>query len=262
MTMGGDCIYLYCITVKPPIFEAGSGLRHVKSAGLYATVGKVPASEFGQGQLERKLNDLEWLKQQVERHEQVIEGVMRNSQVIPSKFATVFFSERNVQLFLEQYGGKLLEKLNSLEGREEWGVKIYCDKTALNRHVVKNNREIVALDCEINSASPGRAYLLKRKRQELIENATANNIDVYRKLFLEVFQGIGCAIQINPPPPAAAPGRPEGAILNLALLVNRHALQDFFAGVEMLRCEFRGKGFLFDSSGPWPPYNFSKIAEA
>ena len=260
-----DYVYLYCITKNPPVLstndDVGSELYCVRNTNLYATVGKVPASEFKQEHLEQNLNNPKWLKRQVERHEQVIETIMLNSSVIPSKFATVFFNEQNVQTFLEQYEEKLLEKLSDLEGREEWGVKICCDEKILCRYIVENNPEVIDLDHEINAASQGKAYLLKRKRQQLVENITMNNINIYRKLFLEVFQSVCRVVRVNPFPPRNLPDQHNGMILNLAVLVDRAASENFFTSVETLKIEFLDKGFSFEYSGPWPPYNFSQITE-
>ncbi|MDD5599437.1 MAG: GvpL/GvpF family gas vesicle protein, partial [Victivallaceae bacterium] len=176
------------------------------------------------------------------------------------KFATVFFNEQNLLAFLRKYREKLTEKLNDIEGKEEWGVKIRCDEDGFRHHIVENDPQVVALDGEIASSSPGKAYLLKRKRQQLIEDVTGNNMNLYRELFMETFRAASCEVQANPLPPEN-PNNHEAdrLILNLAVLIEQTGLQEFSGNLEKLEGEFQSKGFRFDCSGPWPPYNFSRI---
>ncbi|MDD5698362.1 MAG: GvpL/GvpF family gas vesicle protein [Victivallaceae bacterium] len=255
-------IYLYCIAGKPPALpsraETEQGLYCIRNAELYATVAKVPAAEFGREQLERHIADPVWLKRQAERHEQVIEGVMQDTAVIPSEVGTVFSGEHKVQAFLAQYKKELREKLQTLEGCEEWSVKICCDRNVLQRYTAENNPAVTELDQQIASASAGKGYLLKRKREQLIEETADESMTAVRKLFTEVFRALD--IQLKFKPSSKNPAVPdEEPLLELAALVGQNNLQEFLTCIEMLKTEYHGQGFAFDCSGPWPPYNFSQI---
>lgn len=257
-------IYLYCIAGKPPELpladKAGDELYCIRSAELYAMVARVPAADFSREQLERNSANPAWLKCQVERHEQVIEGVMQDAAVIPSEFGTVFCDERNVQAFLSRYEGELREKLRTLEGCEEWSVKIRCDRNALRRYTAENNPAVIEVDQEIASASSGKAYLLKRKRQQLIETMADESIEAARSLFGKVLEELDVQSKFSPPPASAGPE--EQLLPELAVLVKQDKLQEFLACIEMLRNEYRDQGFGFDCSGPRLPYSFGRIAES
>ena len=50
--------------------------------------------------------------------------------------------------------------------------------------------------------------------------------------------------------------RMDDMILNAAFLVEQDKLSAFIREIEILKNQYEGTGFLFDCTGPWPPYNF------
>ena len=45
-------------------------------------------------------------------------------------------------------------------------------------------------------------------------------------------------------------------VLNAIFLVAEEKLEDFIKAIDKLKREYKPKGFDFECSGPWPPYNF------
>lgn len=260
-------IYLYCITKENPKLETlgtlADGLYSIHGGNLYVTVCNVPQDEFNEENLKKNLSDLEWLKTHAERHEIIIEGIMKTIPVIPSKFATVFFNEQNLLSFLEKYADELNEKLAYLGNKEEWGVKIYCDQEKLTEGIIKENEMIQAIDSQISSASPGKAYLLRKKKIGLLAEAVKEGMDRYRKSFLELLQNFSTQTKINDTTPRKFTGRNEDMILNAAFLIENNMVPKFIKQVKAFtsESEFTALGFHFDSSGPWPPYNFCQLTE-
>ncbi len=258
-------IYLYCVTQEPPQLErAGAvdaALYCLAGAGLYATVSDVPAHEFSAEQLENNFNDLAWLKHHVARHETVIEALMKATPVIPFKLATVFFNEANVQSFLEQYAGELTQKFMELRHKEEWGLKIYCAAEALQASLLLECDALRDLDQHIKAASPGKAYLLGKKKVEVLAVELEHGIGRYRAIFLERVEPLVCATKHLELQPRKATGRTDDMMLNAAFLVETATVARFAALVDELAAAFAAKGFAFSSTGPWPPYNFCHLTE-
>ena len=263
----GNYIYLYCITKEQPKLDTlealADGLYLIPGNNLYATVCNVSKNEFDEENLKHNLRDLEWLKSHAQRHEIIIEGIMKETTVIPSKFATVFFNEQNLQSFLEKYAGDLKEKLDYLENKQEWGIKIYFDHEKLTPSILLENEMILAIDNQINAASPGKAYFLQKKKTGLKAKAVEDGIVRYRKVFLELLQNFCVQTKINEITPRQFTGRDEDMILNVAFLIEDDMVPKFIKQLNAFvsESEFTAFGFHFESSGPWPPYNFSQLTE-
>ena len=122
-----DLIYLYCITNKVPKLKEIENLVNkpyfIYHKSLYAIVNKVKESEFDEENLKRNLADLEWIKAKASIHEKAIEGIMKNTCVIPFKFATLFNTEDNLKAMLSQHLEEFKGILKKLEDKEEWGVR-------------------------------------------------------------------------------------------------------------------------------------------
>jgi len=149
-----DLIYLYCITDKAPklkeIENSADKPYFIFYQDLYAIVNKVKESEFAEENLKRNLADLEWIKVKASIHEKVIEGIMKNSCVIPFKFAAIFNSEDNLKTMLSRHLEEFKDILEQLEDKEEWGVKIYCDLEKLKEVIIQEDGEILNIDKEPN----------------------------------------------------------------------------------------------------------------
>jgi hypothetical protein len=111
-------VYLFCVTDKEPrpkeIDSLAGNLYFVCHKGLYAVAGRVEESEFSEQNLKRNLADLEWIKTKANMHEKIIETVMRNSSVIPFKFATCFNTDDSLKAMLEEYAEEFKAILNAL----------------------------------------------------------------------------------------------------------------------------------------------------
>ena len=261
----GNYIYLYCITAEQPllknILNNNEKVYFIPSTGLYALVCDVPESEFSEENLERNLNDLDWLKRHVEKHERVIEEIMKNTSVIPLKFATVFLCRQNLEAFIEKYAGELNEKLEHVKNKEEWGVKSYCNNEKLKRKRAAEDTAVVKIEKEINSSSSGKAYLLNKKKIKLIENIADNDIDSKTELFRTRLEKLSSLVKVNEPLQGILVGRTGRMVLNTAFLVDKSNVPEFIEEVENLKEEFEDKGFAFEYTGPWPPYNFCGLSQ-
>ncbi len=253
-------IYLYCITDKVPKLKEIENLvdkpYFIYQQSLYAIVNKVKESEFAEENLKRNLADLEWIKVRASIHEKAIEGVMKNAGVIPFKFATLFNTESNLKTMLSQHLEEFKDILIKLEDKEEWGVKIYSDLEKLKEVIIQEDEEILNIDKEINSSSTGKAYLLKKKKEELLNIATNKKLNEYGEVSFDRLKEKSTEDRINKLLPKEVTERNDEMILNSAFLIDKDKVEDFLKIVEGLRTKYTDKGLFFDCTGPWPPYNF------
>ena len=264
MNTDASYLYVYCITKEPPrltnLTDLVDSIDFLQFGNLYVTISYVDKDDFTQEILKKNLQNLEWVSKYVIIHEKVIETVMKDTPVIPSQFATVFIDKKNLEGFMEKHAGHLEEKLIYLEGKEEWGVKIYCDVEIL-RNVSNVSDRILLLEQEITLSSVGKAYLLKKKKTKILQELVDETISTYRTLFRDNLAGHSFDTKINELSKESLKERNDEMILNAAFLVGQSDVGNFITEVEILKKDYNSKGFNFECVGPWPPYNFSSLSQ-
>ena len=274
-----NLIYLYCladrvsqlnpsgkrslpINLSPKGSGFGLGIDNayfIYHQGLYAMVCRVLPGEFSRESLEKNLADLEWVKTKASIHEKVIEEVMKNSCVVPFKFATLFKTEDNLKAMLSQYAKVFKKSLKHLSNKEEWGLKIYCDRDKLKKNLSQEDREFFNLDKEIRTSSPGKAFLLKKKKEELVYTLVDKKLNEFSKVCFERLKQNSAQSRINKLLPREVTEKKEDMILNSAFLVDKKIVNVFVGAVDNLKAQYADKGLWFNCTGPWPAYNFCSL---
>ena len=265
--------YLYCVTKDNlPTFnfeDLGIVVRSICFQGICAIVSEVLPEDFSEDNLKKNLTDMGWVEKNIRLHEKVIETVLKNSClpdrqacVIPFKFGTLFNTEENLKIMLKQHTDKFKTTLKHLEGKEEWGVKVYCDIDKLKANLIHEDQELLSIDKEINSASPGKAFILKKKKDELIKTNVNKKLNEYGQLIFEKLNQHSTQSCINKLLPKEVTERKVEMILNSAFLIEKNKVGGFIEAEGALNKISQEMGFLLDFTGPWPPYNFTNLKKA
>ncbi len=273
-------IYLYCITDKLPKLsrpgietQAGSrplldglagkeaedlidSIYFISCLSFYAVVSNVSTDEFSEENLKKNLADLEWIKHKAGIHEKVIETVMKSFCVIPFKFGVIFNTEENLKVMLKERISKFKDTLKYLADKEEWGVKIYCDIDKLKENLILEDKGLLNIDKEINSCQPGKAYILKKKKVELVNTSVNKKLNDYGQLIFEKLKQHTIESRINKLLPKEVTERKEEMILNAVFLVKKGKVGNFIEAENALKEIFEEMGLFLDCTGPWPAYNF------
>lgn len=256
-------VYLYCVTKTKPgktnFKDKGIRIYPIYFRGTYAIVSKVSAEEFGEENLKKKLTDMEWVEENVRKHEEIVEEIMQYMTVLPFKFGTVFQTEKNVEKLLKAQDRKFKRLIANLEGKEEWGIKIYCDLAKFKKVLEEKDKEIKKKKEEITSAGKGKAYFLRKKRDEFIRNIIDERISEYTLDSFDRLKRTSTEAEINRILPKEVTEKNDKMVLNAAFLVNKKRIREFNSIVEYLKEKYGDKGLTFDCTGPWPPYNFCKV---
>lgn len=254
-------IYIYCVTDREPDLAPGSerdenGLYAVSHRGLFAVVRRVSADEFDETHIYQRLADPDWLRLKILEHEETVERIMLDCPLLPFKFATVFESEENVVNMLDENNAAFSTVIEGFRGKEEWGVKIYVNSERLRNALIDGDEVVGALDRDILSASPGKAYILRKKREDLMHTRAEQVMDEYGECCLEALTAGSVPVRINRLLPEEMTARTDEMLVNAAFLVEKEKTGVFRDTVEDLQERYDSKGFCFDITGPWPPYNF------
>ena len=260
-----ELIYLYCVTDAPPdlreLVPRVDKLYSIVHRDLCAVVSNVPEPEFNEQALHQNVNDMEWLKLKVLLHEGVIESVMKHQSVVPFKFATLFRHQDSLTACLEENYESLKTMLLNLKGREEWGVKVYCDRRKLQTALVDKDEPIIRLDHAIAGATAGKAFFLKKQREELVWAAADRKLTDYSQDCFDRLGESSLKACLNACQPGEVTPQKEEMILNAALLIEALKHSDLQGMVYKLKADYEDKGLRFDCTGPWPPYNFCQFSK-
>jgi hypothetical protein len=262
--MVDELIYVYCISDSPLLVDSISDQNDLKCLNFhefYAFVKQVSSDEFSEENLNKNFADLPWIELHARNHIRIIGEVMKNRVVIPFKFGTIFNSKESLGKFIHKYSTSLNENLKNIKGKEEWSVKIYCNYTLLNEQIIELSEDVNNLEQEILSSKPGKAFLLKRKKVELIEKEVEKIIQLSGQTCYEELASLSELTQINKLLPKEASDRTESMILNISCFVNQVKVNEFLGAIVELQKKYKKIGFDMSTAGPWPPFSFTSIKE-
>lgn len=255
-----ELIYLYCITKSKPICndfkDTGVKLSVIYFQGICAIVSDVSSDEFSEDNFKKGLNDMNWLERKVRQHENVIERIIQDTTVLPFKFGTIFDTEENVLQLLKTHGVEFKKTIEELNGKEEWGLKIYCDPKKIGETLLVEDEGIKKLDGEIASSGKGRAFFLKKKREAVIKDVLNKRISEFTQDSFNRLKRQSHNAKINKLLPAGITQKQGKMVLNAAFLINKKKIKEFDNIVAYLKSRYISEGLEFDWTGPWPAYNF------
>lgn len=262
--MNNPLIYVYCLSDSMPDLNHltdAEGLKLLKFDDLFAVVKYVSEIDFSEENFQKHLSDISWLENNAREHVEVINRIMENHSVIPFKFGTIFKEETGLRKFIADYADSLTENFLQVGGREEWAVKIYCDRKSLSEKIDELSEAAASLEIQIMASSPGRAYLLKRKKGDLIENEMNRICKKFGQENFDELNSLSEANRLNNLLPKEFTGRSDTMILNSTFLVPKCKVPYFKNTIDSLEKKNENFGFLLEITGPWPPFSFISIKE-
>lgn len=262
--MTNNLIYVYCLADRLPdltCITEFTGLRPIESGGVFAIMKDVYESEFSEENFKKNLSDFQWLETNARQHVEVINKISEQHTAIPFKFGTIFKTEDSLKKFITDYSDSLAENFKNIEGKEEWSVKIYSDRNALSEQIDELSAEAAELEKQIMASSPGKAYLLRRKKTDLIEQEINRICETYGQQYYDECTKHSESTNLNNLLPKEFTGREDTMILNATFLVKKNLVADFKNTVKTLSERDGNYGFFIESTGPWPPFSFIVIKE-
>jgi hypothetical protein len=262
--MAGDLIYVYCISDSEPAFirdDEPGGLNCLMMEDFYVVVKYVSANDFTEENFKRNVSDIQWLESNAREHIRVISKVMETGTVIPFKFGTIYQTNESLRKFVQDYSAALNENFKHIRGMEEWAVKIFCDRKTLMNKIDELSLESAELEKQIMASSPGKAFLLKRKKTDLVENEMDRLCKKYGQEYYDGFNDLSESVILNNLLPKEFTGREDTMILNAAFLVSKTKLADFMSNADIQKGNESNRGFFIEVTGPWPPFSFISLKE-
>ncbi|MFI9235181.1 GvpL/GvpF family gas vesicle protein [Streptomyces sp. NPDC053079] len=230
---------------------AGEPVRAVPHLGLVALAGAVPAADYTEAELSAHLEDLHWLEKVARSHQRVIDSVTAAGPcVLPLRLATVFHDEAGVRTMLANRKALLCSALDRLEGRTEWGVKVYAlaDEAPPPAAAPRPTTP--------RAAPSGRDYLRRRVAERHAHEEGARRVDEAARGLHATLAALAEETRLYPPQDPGLSRHPGRNVLNAAYLVRRDGAPHFASAVTGLAERIPGDGIHVELTGPWAPYSF------
>jgi hypothetical protein len=264
--MSESALYVYCIGESralasllqeklPAAIEDEGRLELIEEKGLAAVASRVLLKDYDEEALQAHLADATWMALRAMRHERVVDFFAKRTSVVPLRFGVIYLDDARVHSMLAERSEELRAALLRIEGREEWGVNVFCDRKVLLDSIASISPRLRELNEQAEQASTGQAYLMRKKLDSMRKDeARAEVKRVVERLERELEAKSDGAARLRLLKDEA--GEHGELVGKLAFLVERARFDEFRAEAERLADEHAGAGFRLELTGPWPAYNF------
>ncbi|MEV6177863.1 GvpL/GvpF family gas vesicle protein [Streptomyces sp. NPDC052016] len=242
-------VYAVCRPFSAPLQAeltgvGGAPAKLLHHHGLVAVVSDVPARDFAEEPLRAHLEDLDWLSATARGHQQVIDALTVVTTPLPLRLATVFRDDSGVRVMIEEREEDFRRTLDRLQGRVEWGVKVYVEAEA---------PEPAASAAPAKPAS-GRDYLRQRRMRARAHEDTWQRAERFAGRLHTLLSEHADAARLHPPQNSALSRASGQNVLNAAYLVPRAESEEFVEIVDRTKGE--EPGMRVELTGPWAAYSF------
>ncbi len=226
--------YVYCVTSAdgPAIPElSGVDPAHpvtaLRDGNLVAVVSPVPLDDFDEDRLREHLADMAWLERTARRHEEVLDAVRALRTVIPMRLCSIYRDESGVRAMLARESEGLKQALERLEGKAEWGVKVF---------VASSPPEMARADAEdaaavAQEAGSGIAYMERRRQQHRERRQAGQRVEAACTSIHARLSAVAGEALLAVPQRREVSGHDGEMVLNGAYLVQRGDQDAFHAEV-------------------------------
>jgi Gas vesicle synthesis protein GvpL/GvpF len=238
---------------------AGAKVRTALAAGLTVLVSDVDLAEFGEVALRRNLEDLDWLEGVARAHHCVIEAASRLFPLLPTRLATVYSGDETMAAVLGARREELLEALERVGGRAEWGVKAYAVPEEERAERDEPAPAESPAPARAAGGGPGRgaglAYLKRRRAQLCAQADTWRSALAAARALHAHLSRHAAASRLHAPQSPQLSGSQRPMMLNAAYLLDADDGTGFAS--EVAAAAGAHPELEVNLTGPWPPYSFA-----
>ncbi|MEU9351124.1 GvpL/GvpF family gas vesicle protein [Streptomyces griseoloalbus] len=243
-------VYAVCRPFGTPLQSQLTGVggdppRLLSHHDLVAVVSHVPEADFAEEPLRAHLEDLDWLTSVARAHQGVIDALTTVTTPLPLRLGTVFRDDSGVRTMIEAREESFLRTLDRLEGRVEWGVKVY----------VEGERPPEAPAAPVPKPASGRDYLRQRRMRTKAQDDLWQRAETFATQLHETLSECAEDSRLHAPQNPTLSGASGRNVLNAAYLVSRAESEEFVERVD--RTKDGAPGIRVELTGPWAAYSFA-----
>ena len=270
-------IHLYCFA-RPGVLDQGDlfgiegndpvlALEKENVAALYSQVSldEVPAATpspcplpEGRGLGEGGASpETAWLIRRVCRHAQVIEEIMKRSEVLPVRFGAVFSGPDALENLLSSRQREIAGFLDCMLAKEEWEVKGTLDSPRAEAWLLATD-PVFAHRVSIMSGSLGTRYFQERRLKGDLQQQVQIHLRATMEECLQDWRATVAEFRLI----QARAARNDGEVLfHGAFLVKHEQAPEFCRKVMAAAEREAARGLVLVNTGPLPPFHFCPSLE-
>lgn len=243
---------LYAFAIGRSEHPLPTGVEAIAAGPLAAFVMPVDLDEYSQDVIDRRGGDVEWLGAIGYRHQETMMALMREGTIVPLRAFTLFATPDAVRAQLTEGRDNLLRLLERLDGKQEWTLRIEIDPQRWSDSLARRAGPLLDLMSEIESATPGRAFLLRKKLDDEKKKASR---EAELQLVADIERGVSERLACDSV--AESRQQRDGAFPQINVLIDRDEEGRLQELVDDLSPRYAEDGVALAVSGPWPPYSFA-----
>ncbi|MFG3008945.1 GvpL/GvpF family gas vesicle protein [Streptomyces cinerochromogenes] len=242
-------VYAVCRPFRTPLQAQLTGVTGAPAAllhhhGLVAVVSTVPEADFCEEALKAHLEDLDWLAATARAHQGVVDALTTVTTPLPLRLATVFRDDSALRMMIEAREDDFRRLLDRLDGRVEWGVKVYLEPEPAEDEPAAAARPV-----------SGRDYLRSRRERSHAQEERWQRAERFAHSLHGRLAERAEDVRLHRPQNSAISGTTGQNVLNAAYLVPRAHSEEFVELVDRTKDE--APGIRVELTGPWAAYSFS-----
>ncbi|MFF8034496.1 MULTISPECIES: GvpL/GvpF family gas vesicle protein [unclassified Streptomyces] len=243
-------VYAVCRPFGTPLQAQLTGVggdppRLLPHRDLVAVVSHVPEADFAEEPLRARLEDLDWLTAVARAHQGVIDALTTVTTPLPLRLGTVFRDDSGVRMMLEAREASFLRTLDRLQGRVEWGVKVYLEQEETPQGPA----------APAPKPTSGRDYLRQRRMRTKAQDDLWQRAESFATRLHETLAESAEDSRLHAPQNPTLSGASGRNVLNAAYLVPRAESEEFVEKVD--RTKDGVPGIRVELTGPWAAYSFA-----
>ncbi|MGO4886202.1 GvpL/GvpF family gas vesicle protein [Anaerobacillus sp. MEB173] len=225
-----------------------------------AIASKLNAYEYSKERLEQYAQDPSWLQKNATHHHDIISRVHTHCTVFPLKFCTIYSNPAAIQEELNKKEEDISRLFSLFKNRAGWNIKIYCHKKTLINYMKNNNSTLQEMKQKLDSMSPGKQFLMRKKFDLQLEQIVNEEIEVLTNKIKEQLMRNSDYYASKKIWNRQITNKTEDMVSNgVYLITNGDVLQKFQLDLEQIQRDSEEFGFLIECTGPWPPYDFLDV---
>jgi hypothetical protein len=260
--------YVYCVVRaarKPAVADQlellpGGGAPRVISLApkTWLVVASVPLKAFGQGALNERLQDVDWMSRCGVAHQAVIDAFIGSDAVVPMTLFTIFANDERAVAEAKKDATRLGDSLDRVAGRVEWVVRVLRGDPSTGAGAGGGaDSASASVGARAVGAAPrsGREFLQAKVSQRQAARRAAEETGQAVNALMTALSDV--ADDVRDRTEALTAGAvSSAALLDAAFLVARNAEPRFEQAARRMAQPLADRGFRVSVTGPWPCYSF------
>ncbi|MFZ4547880.1 MAG: GvpL/GvpF family gas vesicle protein, partial [Bacteroidales bacterium] len=217
---------------------ADVGLSAVRQDGIAAVIGENNKSDL----ISDKANAIQFAG--------IIEKLAQNVTLLPMRYGSFMESSDAVALMLERNCEEIGQNLRKVEGKYEFGLKVFCGSEKLKANIVqKNETGTESLQNAVNEVknSVFREYINAKLKAHRLEELVISYVD-------SVITAINAQLAMLQAEHKFKKMASASILIDSIFLLEKGKKIELVEAIKTLQNHYPDLDFVL--TGPWPPYSF------